>query len=354
MSNAYKLVQWNAHKKVYDLVVVGAIVLTVAASVGASFALGQTPDPMIAMIRGFGLTAIIMLHVILSIGPLARLSGQFNALLYNRRHLGVSFFFVALVHAGLVFLYYGGFGPTDPFTAVLGSSAAGFDATGRIPWEWFGFLALLIFFVMAATSHDFWLKNLGPRFWKTLHMLVYAAYALVIAHVAFGSARDHGGTLPIAFPYVMLGAGVAWVAGLHLIAGLKGAGERAAEPSEGWVEVPEPSAIDEGRARIVPLPGGASAAVFREGDTYRAMSNVCAHQGGPVGEGKIVDGCATCPWHGYQYRTENGCSPPPYTEKLPTYELRVSGGRLEVRAEANEPGTPVEVVRLGSGEAGHG
>ena len=29
---------------------------------------------------------------------------------------------------------------------------------------------------------------------------------------------------------------------------------------------------------------------------------------GPLGEGKIVDGCITCPWHGFQYRPQDGCT----------------------------------------------
>jgi nitrite reductase/ring-hydroxylating ferredoxin subunit len=29
-------------------------------------------------------------------------------------------------------------------------------------------------------------------------------------------------------------------------------------------------------------------------------------QNGPLGEGRIVDGCITCPWHGYQYRPDTG------------------------------------------------
>ncbi|MEO1534920.1 MAG: Rieske (2Fe-2S) protein, partial [Planctomycetota bacterium] len=96
--------------------------------------------------------------------------------------------------------------------------------------------------------------------------------------------------------------------------------------------------IPDDRARVVTLPSGDSVAVFRQGDSVTAISNVCAHQGGPLGEGKIVDGCATCPWHGYQYRTGDGCSPPPYTERLATYDVRIRAGRVEVNTTANELG----------------
>jgi nitrite reductase/ring-hydroxylating ferredoxin subunit len=69
------------------------------------------------------------------------------------------------------------------------------------------------------------------------------------------------------------------------------------------------------------------------------MSNVCAHQGGPLGEGRIVGGCVTCPWHGFQYQAKDGCAPPPFTEKLPTYRVRVVKGRVEVDPKALPPGT---------------
>jgi len=96
----------------------------------------------------------------------------------------------------------------------------------------------------------------------------------------------------------------------------------------------------------VVCPGGERVAVFRDGESYSAISNVCAHQAGPLGEGRIIDGCVTCPWHGYQYDAKSGQSPPPYSEKIPTYELRVEGGRLLVNPEALAPGTPVEPVRM--------
>jgi len=42
---------------------------------------------------------------------------------------------------------------------------------------------------MAATSHDFWLAFLTPAVWKALHMGLYAAYGLVVMHVALGAMQ---------------------------------------------------------------------------------------------------------------------------------------------------------------------
>ncbi|MGI9410031.1 MAG: Rieske (2Fe-2S) protein, partial [Hyphomicrobiaceae bacterium] len=56
----------------------------------------------------------------------------------------------------------------------------------------------------------------------------------------------------------------------------------------------------------------------------------------------IIDGCVTCPWHGFQYRVEDGRSPAPFTEKVPTYDLRIDGTTVLVSESANPPGTRVE------------
>ena len=97
---------------------------------------------------------------------------------------------------------------------------------------------------------------------------------------------------------------------------------------------------------IVRLSPSERAAVFRNGRTLSAVSNACAHQNGPLGEGRIVYGCITCPWHGFQYRPEDGCSPAPFTEKIPTYDLKLEGRTVLVRRTAHPPGTRVEPTPL--------
>lgn len=61
-----------------------------------------------------------------------------------------------------------------------------------------------------------------------------------------------------------------------------------------------------GGSAVVAKVDGTSVAVFpHDGDVY-AIENVCPHQGGPVGEGKIEDGCIHCPWHGWQFDLDTG------------------------------------------------
>jgi nitrite reductase/ring-hydroxylating ferredoxin subunit/DMSO/TMAO reductase YedYZ heme-binding membrane subunit len=296
------------------------------------------------LIRALAVCALTLLHIILCIGPAARLSPRFAPLLYNRRHLGVSMFLVALAHATLATFYYGGFSGRIPLNAVLDSGS--FRSISGFPFEWLGLLALLILFVMAATSHDFWLNNLGARVWKRLHMGVYVAYAATLLHVALGalqSERAPAGAL-------LLLAGSVLIATLHTLAGLRerrrDASERAEPSNNDWIDAAAVGEIPESRARVVRVQGCRPIALFRHEGGFSAVSNVCAHQGGPLGEGKIVGGCITCPWHGFQYLPHNGQSPPPFTEKIPTYEVRVRGDRVQVRPKPLPPGTPVEPARV--------
>ncbi|MCC7388332.1 MAG: ferric reductase-like transmembrane domain-containing protein [Phycisphaerales bacterium] len=342
MSAGYKAVQWNAHKRRYDAAVAGFIVLYLASFVGVGMATHRPPDdisPPILLIRALATLGIVMLHIILAIGPLARLDARFAPLLYNRRHLGVAFFLVALAHALLATLFYGGFGVQNPASAVLAGYGS-FASVSAFPFEVLGFAALLVFFVMAATSHDFWLANLSPRVWKWVHMSVYAAYFLVVGHVVLGALQSETSPLYAG----LLFAGVAGLIVLHGLAGLRDRRQDrgAISPDGAWVDVGDVGEIAENAAKVVCLAGRERVAVFRHGGRLSAVSNVCAHQGGPLGEGRVIDGCITCPWHGYQYRPGDGQSPPPYTEKIPTYRVRVEGRRIMLNPEALAPGTPVE------------
>jgi hypothetical protein len=53
-----------------------------------------------------------------------------------------------------------------------------YNSVAQFPFQALGFFALMILFLMAATSHDFWLRNLTAPTWKRLHMMVYVAYGL--------------------------------------------------------------------------------------------------------------------------------------------------------------------------------
>ena len=146
---------------------------------------------------------------------------------------------------------------------------------------------------------------------------------------------------------LLLGGSFALVTALHIAAGLARARGRRNRTTAGSRSA-RPTRSPTRRARIVTAPDGERIAVFRDGDQIGALTNLCAHQNGPLGEGRIIDGCVTCPWHGYQYRLEDGCAPPPFTEKLATYRVRLRDGVIEVDPHALPPGTKAAIIGTAS------
>jgi nitrite reductase/ring-hydroxylating ferredoxin subunit len=145
-----------------------------------------------------------------------------------------------------------------------------------------------------------------------------------------------------------LGVGVLTVFTLHTLAArheVRRDVEYARFQADGFVDVCSVAEIPEKRAYVACL-SGERVAVFRYDGRISAISNVCQHQNGPLGEGRIVNGCVVCPWHGYEYRPDSGASPPPFTEKVPTFDVRVSAGRVLVNPHPHAPGTRVEPATL--------
>jgi methionine sulfoxide reductase heme-binding subunit len=350
MGLEYSAVQWNRQKRIYDLVLAGGVGAFLILFAVLSKILFPFVTDEIMLIRAFAAAAFVLLHVILCIGPLCRLDARFLPLLYNRRHAGVTMCLLSLIHAALVIITYHVGGDTNSILSIFKGSPLTASIAG-VPFQPFGFFALVILFLMAATSHDFWLANLSAPVWKSLHMLVYGAYALLVLHVTFGVLQAE-----VSAVYgIATGCGLVTVLGLHIVAAFK---EKNLDHA---VEVPNQSALDstldgfievcgvddiaEKRARIICL-SGERVAVFKYGGRISAVSNVCQHQNGPLGEGRILDGCITCPWHGYQYVPETGASPPPFVEKVPTFNVRVKNGRVLVHPKPNPVGTRAEPAMI--------
>lgn len=345
MSVKYIPVQWNPNKYLYDAVMLVAVFvfLWVFIEITPEALSHERPiNPQIHNARAFGACAFMMLTVILCIGPLARLDTRFLPLLYNRRHFGVMTAAVAMTHAGYILGWYFAFSSIPRMEGVLSANQSYFQLAG-FPFELLGLFALICLLVLAATSHDFWLKFLTAPVWKRIHYLIYPAYAALVGHVMLGILQDQ--QTPMVS--VMFIGGPLIVVGLHLAAVLKtSSSDDPVAVGQDWLSVAKISDMQEGRARIARLPDGSRVAVFLHEGKLSAISNACAHQNGPLGEGRIVDCLVTCPWHGFQYDVRNGRSPAPFTEKIPTYALRVSGEDIEVNPIPNPPGTPVDPVPL--------
>lgn len=318
-------VGWNRQKKIYDKLLLAFCAGYITLFVLLTVLLNPDYTFETVLIRSTSTLALLLLHVILGIGPLCRLNPAFLPLLYNRRHLGVTMFLVASVHGVFSIIQFHTLGNVNPLVSLFVSNT-NYGSFPAFPFQSLGFVALIIFLLMAVTSHDFWLHNLSPSIWKALHMFVYLAYLLVVMHVMLGVIQYESNPVFV----IILFLGSTGLITLHLLAARK---EKAIDKQKfglqekGFVQVCSVDEIQEARAKIFCI-GKERIAVYRHSNRLYAIHNVCKHQGGPLGEGKILDGCITCPWHGYQYLPHNGQSPPPFKEQVSTYDVKIIDNKV--------------------------
>jgi len=346
MSVKYIPVQWNPNKWKYNAIMLACVFLYLFVFIEYTPKILDNEGKINGAVhnaRAFGSCAFFMLTVILCIGPLARLDTRFLPLLYNRRHFGVMTVFVGITHATYIVNWYFAFSNSNKYEALLFANTS-YGQLAGFPFEVFGIFALLCLAILAATSHDFWLRFLTPRIWKRIHYLIYVAYISVIAHVSLGILQDQQNHT---FTVLFIVCGLT-VAVLHLLAAFHELkhGDAYADRDVDWVRVCDTTDMREGFANIVQLSDGERVAVFLHEGKLSAISNACAHQNGPLGEGKIIQCLVTCPWHGFQYNVTDGRSPAPFTEMVPTYRVSIKDNAVMIDPNANPPGTYVDPVPL--------
>jgi nitrite reductase/ring-hydroxylating ferredoxin subunit len=52
--------------------------------------------------------------------------------------------------------------------------------------------------------------------------------------------------------------------------------------------------------------GGQAVAIANVAGKFCAINSVCAHEGGPLGEGELEGTVVTCPWHMWRYDVTTG------------------------------------------------
>ncbi len=106
-----------------------------------------------------------------------------------------------------------------------------------------------------------------------------------------------------------------------------GAGEKLyADEATNWYRVLDPAEVADGEV-VTAQAGTTPVAVARIGNEYTVLDNRCPHQGGPLGEGLIEEGCLRCPWHGWAFDPTTGVSVDDHADRVRTYrsELRDDG-----------------------------
>src|ERR1700722_882111 len=64
-------------------------------------------------------------------------------------------------------------------------------------------------------------------------------------------------------------------------------------------------------------------AICNSGGEIRALSGVCPHQGGPLGQGTVIQGLLVCPWHMWEFDSKSGACLIDDTMGIPTYPVKV-------------------------------
>jgi nitrite reductase (NADH) small subunit len=91
-----------------------------------------------------------------------------------------------------------------------------------------------------------------------------------------------------------------------------------------FVKVCKTSDVKEGYGKSIEVNGKAVAVFNVEGNFY-AINDICAHRGGPLGEGELDGKTVICPWHGWRYDVTSGVNE--FVPDLPAqkYEVKVEG-----------------------------
>src|SRR6476660_10481195 len=74
----------------------------------------------------------------------------------------------------------------------------------------------------------------------------------------------------------------------------------------------------------------ADIAVFNINGKYNAISDTCAHKGGPLSQGILKEDVVTCPWHGWKYNIRTGKSPHKGGDSVNGFVTKVIGNKLYI------------------------
>jgi nitrite reductase (NADH) small subunit len=100
--------------------------------------------------------------------------------------------------------------------------------------------------------------------------------------------------------------------------------------SDTFVTVGRIADFTAGQGKMV-VVNGRHVALFRLGDDFYALDNMCLHRGGPLCEGFIDNNVVTCPWHGWSYEIKTGTMVQDPRVGVSRHDVRIDGDRVAVR-----------------------
>jgi 3-phenylpropionate/trans-cinnamate dioxygenase ferredoxin subunit len=97
-----------------------------------------------------------------------------------------------------------------------------------------------------------------------------------------------------------------------------------------FVRAAKLSDVPEGQAVVVTL-GETEVALGNVAGQIYAVANLCTHDGGPLGEGELLDHQIECPRHGARFDLRSGAVRAlPAVVPIPIYDVKVEGDDILV------------------------
>ncbi len=97
-----------------------------------------------------------------------------------------------------------------------------------------------------------------------------------------------------------------------------------------WIDVGPADELCRRPVQTVTLGRLKLALTFHDG-RFGAISAVCNHAGGPLGEGRLAGEYVVCPWHYWKFHASTGEGEPGFEEdRVPAHDVRVDQGRVLV------------------------
>jgi Flavodoxin reductases (ferredoxin-NADPH reductases) family 1 len=107
--------------------------------------------------------------------------------------------------------------------------------------------------------------------------------------------------------------------------------------NEGLVKVAKKSDIPPSHMKEYQVDGQ-SVCVANIDGKYFAINNVCSHEGGPLADGELQGYEVECPWHQSKFDMRTGeVKAPPAVEPQATYEVRIFGEDIMLKAGSSSP-----------------
>lgn len=100
-----------------------------------------------------------------------------------------------------------------------------------------------------------------------------------------------------------------------------------------FVQVGPVSALPPGAVMEARIGDEAYAICNVDGELH-ALSGVCPHAGGPIGQGLLENGLVSCPWHLWAYDCRTGENDYDPTVRLERFPVKIEGGDILIDPEA--------------------